>query len=61
MAERLGCTEKTVRTRAARGLLPYRKWAGRIIFDVAEVEEFLRKLPGVTVEEALQNLEERQA
>ncbi len=31
-AELLGATEKVVRARAARGLLPWRRWGGRILF-----------------------------
>lgn len=51
--------EGTVRARAKLGLLPYRKWGGRIIFIKSELERFFRDLPGVTTEEALNRLNER--
>ena len=50
-----GMTRKTTYARVSRGLLPFRKWGGRIIFLRSEVEQFLRQLPGVTVDEALEN------
>ena len=51
---------KVIRSRAARGLLPYRKWNGRIIFLRSEILSFLEKLPGVTTEQALANVAARQ-
>ncbi len=54
-AQFTGWTEKTMRARVGRGRVPYRRDGGRIIFLRDELETFLRKLPGVTVEEALEN------
>ncbi len=59
MAGRLGVSEGKVRNDVARGLLPHRKLGGRIFFLIDEVDEFLRKLPGITVQEALENMERR--
>ncbi len=50
----LGMTEKTVRARVARQLLPHRRWGSRVVFLRVEVLAFLAKLNGVTVAEALQ-------
>jgi hypothetical protein len=62
-AEYIGVTEKLVRTRCARGLLPYRRWGrgtrkgrGRIIFSAAELEQFRLSLPGISVADVLRNL-----
>ena len=51
----LGESEHAVRAQVRRGLLPYRRRGGRIVFVRAELEEFLRRLPGVSVEDALRN------
>jgi hypothetical protein len=50
-----GVTDKAVRSRVARGLIPYRRLGGRIVFLADEVDAFLRQLPGVTAEQALEN------
>jgi Helix-turn-helix domain len=55
----LGVTVKTLRARVARGLIPYRKLGGRIVFLPDEVREFLRQLPGVTAQQALANVTAR--
>jgi hypothetical protein len=55
----LGETPKTARAQVDRGLLPYRKLGGRIVFIIDEVQEFLRRLPGVTADEALANVVKR--
>jgi hypothetical protein len=51
----LGITEKSVRARVARQQLPFRRLGGLIIFNRTELGEFLDKLNGVTVGEALAN------
>jgi len=56
----LGATEKAVRQRIARRLLPFRRLGGRIVFLRAELETFLSDLPGVTVDEARENLAAQQ-
>lgn len=55
----LGDTEHAIRAQVARGLLPHRRRGGRIVFLRAELEEFLRRLPGVTLDEALRNVVSR--
>lgn len=55
MAAMLGVSEGKVRSVVARGLLPHRKWGGRIVFLAAEVDAFFAALPGVRAEEALAN------
>ncbi len=61
MAERLGVSEGKIRSATDRGLLPYRKWGGRIIFISSEVEAFFAALPGVSAAEALSNLVARRS
>lgn len=58
-AQFIGCSEKAVRARAARGLLPHRRWSGRLIFIRPQLAAFLEQLPGVTPEQALRNLATR--
>jgi hypothetical protein len=50
-----GDTEKGTRSKIARGLLPHRRLGGRIILLRSELIEYLRRLPGVTLDEALHN------
>ncbi len=40
----LGCSEKTLRARIARRLVPFRKFSGRIVFRRTELERFLANL-----------------
>jgi hypothetical protein len=55
----LGTSEKCVRARVARQLLPHRKWASRVVFLRAEVMAFLSQLEGCTVDQALENVAAR--
>jgi hypothetical protein len=59
VAELLDCSEGMVRTRAARGLLPSKRWGSRLIFLRQEILEYLATLPGTTVEEARRNQQRR--
>jgi hypothetical protein len=52
----LGTTERAIRARVSRRLLPYRKFSGRVVFVRSELEQFIAALPGVTLEEARLNL-----
>jgi hypothetical protein len=55
-----GRSEKSWRCRAAAGLVPYRRLGGRIVFIRSEIMEFLKKdLPGVSVEQARENVARR--
>ena len=51
----LGCNQKVVRARIDRGLLPHRKWGGRIIVLRSELIQFMQRLEGTSVDEALRN------
>ena len=55
----LGCSQKTLRARVSRRLVPFRKFSGRILFRRTEIERFFADLPGCLPEEAKRNLEVR--
>lgn len=59
VAQFLGATEKTIRARVARQLLPHRRWGGRVVFLRADLMNFLGQLEGVSVAEALANASAR--
>jgi hypothetical protein len=59
LARELGDTGKGVRAKVARGVLPFRRLGGRVVFLRSEVTEYLARLPGVSVEQALSNLQAR--
>jgi excisionase family DNA binding protein len=60
-AEYLGCTVKTLRAHIARGLIPYKRWGGRLTLGSKnELDTFFANLPGVSVQEARRNVEARQ-
>jgi hypothetical protein len=52
---------KAFRAKVARGLLPYRRLGSRIVFVRASISDYLNRLPGVSVDEALENLKAREA
>ena len=58
-ARELGVSEKALRAQVARGVIPYRRHGGRIVFLADEVASYLRRLPGVTADQALENLAAR--
>ncbi len=51
----LPLTEDAVRTRVARHQLPFHKLNGRVLFRQSELLDFLDKLAGCSVAEALAN------
>ena len=51
----LGCNPKVVRARIGRGLLPHRRWGGRIIVLRSELIQFMQRLEGTSVDEAVKN------
>lgn len=55
----LGDTSKGLRSKIARGLVPHRRLAGRIVLIRAELEQFIGALPGLTLAEALANVRAR--
>lgn len=61
LAEMLGTSEGKIRSAVARGLLPHRRWGGRVVFLVSEIEAFIQALPGVNLEEALGNIRRRES
>ncbi len=58
-AERLGWTEKTLRNRISRHLIPHRKLGRNVILWESELETWIKQLPGCSVAEALANLQNR--
>jgi excisionase family DNA binding protein len=59
-AQFLGVTEKTLRARVARRLVPFKRLGGRVVFIKSDLETFLSALDGCSIDEALQNIETRQ-
>ena len=55
----LGLTEKCVRARVSRRLLPFRRFSHRIIFVRAELLAFIDQLDGCRPDEARANVESR--
>jgi hypothetical protein len=51
----LGVTEKAVYAKVARRCIPFRRWGGKLIFVRRDIEEFLARLQGVQVHDALEN------
>jgi hypothetical protein len=59
-AELLGVTEKVIRARASRMMLPHRRWGKRLVFVKRELEDFFRTLPGCSMETAIEEVNDRQ-
>jgi hypothetical protein len=55
----IGDSEKGIRGKIARRLIPFRRLGGRIVFLRAELEAWLKLLDGCPLEEALKNLRQR--
>ena len=55
-ASYLGCSQKAIRAKVDRRLLPFRRLGGRVVFVRSELEAFITSLPGTTLAEAKQNL-----
>jgi hypothetical protein len=58
-AEFLGVTEKVIRARAARMLLPHHRRGERLVFVQRELEESFASLPGCSVASAIINISAR--
>ena len=58
-AEFFGMTEKGIRKRVERRMIPFRKWGGRIVFVKEELEKFVDSLPGCSLDEAQINEEKK--
>ena len=59
-AEFCGWTEKAMRGKVERRLVPFRRVGGRIVFIRRELEAFMTALPGCSLDEALSNVHARQ-
>jgi excisionase family DNA binding protein len=55
-ASLLGLSEKAVRSRVDRRLMPFRRLGGRVVFVRAELDAFVAALEGCGVDEAIANL-----
>ena len=55
----IGTTEKLIRARVERRLVPFRRLGGRIVFLREELTAYQQRLPGCGLDEALKNLEQR--
>jgi hypothetical protein len=60
-AEEYGKTERAAWQDIYRGLVPFRRQGRKVILLRDEIENFLRALPGVTVEQAAEKVAERVA
>lgn len=56
----VGVTEKGIRGKVSRRLIPFRRLGGRVVFIRAELESYLSALDGCPLDEALANMRERQ-
>jgi excisionase family DNA binding protein len=52
----LGQSEKWIRKRVERRQIPFRKVGARVLFATQDLQNFLKALPGTTVQEALERL-----
>ena len=59
VAQLLGTSEKVVRARISRRVLPFRRLGGRIVFMKDDLTAFINHLPGIGVDEALANERKR--
>ncbi|WP_034421932.1 helix-turn-helix domain-containing protein [Candidatus Entotheonella palauensis] len=55
-AARLGISERAAWQRIYRGQLPHRRWGRRVIIPLDDLEAFIKALPGCSVEEALDEI-----
>ena len=55
----VGISEKAMRGKVERRLIPFRRMSGRIIFIRSELEAWLDSLEGCLLDEALANVKER--
>lgn len=51
----LGCSERSLRARVRRKLVPYRKLDQRVVFRRDELQQFIDDLPGCSLEQAREN------
>jgi len=59
-AKLLGTTEKAIRERVARRVLPFRRICARVMFVRNELESFIEQSSGCSLQEALVNISKRQ-
>jgi excisionase family DNA binding protein len=58
LARVTGRTPKAIQKMVERHQIPFRKHGKRVVFKRSEIEKFFDTLPGVSVEEARQRVEE---
>jgi excisionase family DNA binding protein len=56
VARELNCSQKAIRAKVERQILPHRRLGGRVCFLRSELEQFITSLPGTTLAEAQANL-----
>ena len=52
-AEALGITERAAWQRIYRGMLPHRRWGKRVVVLEEELYQFLKNLPGPTIDDVI--------
>jgi len=55
----IGNTERSTRALIAKGIIPYVKLGGRVLFRRAELEKWIQTLPGVSLKDAELNRKAR--
>ncbi len=58
-AEFIGCTPRALRSMAERQIVPFRRRGFRLLFLRSELEQWLDKLPGVSLNQAIKNRQQR--
>ncbi len=58
-AQVFGCTERSIRARVARRVIPFRRLGGRVVFLRSELMAFIAGLDGCDPDEAHSNLTQR--
>jgi excisionase family DNA binding protein len=55
----IGNSERSLRALIAQGVVPARRFAGRIVFRRAELEKWIENLPGLSLKDAELNRKAR--
>ena len=56
LAHYWGTSEHTIRARARRRQIPFKKMNGRLLFLKNDIDRYLEQLPGCDLDEAVENL-----
>jgi excisionase family DNA binding protein len=57
VAALLNISEVAVRGRVYLNQIPYHRWGRKIIFSAAELDQFIERLPGLSVKQAAAKVE----